>query len=57
MFAAEATGLALANPYMGRGCHYGHGPRERCWSMIEEYTRYIGRADLLRDHIDGRVGL
>jgi hypothetical protein len=25
--------------------------------MIEEYARHIGHADLLRERIDGRVGL
>jgi hypothetical protein len=25
--------------------------------MIEEYARHVGHADLLRERIDGRVGL
>ena len=31
--------------------------REVLVHMIEEYARHIGHADLLRERIDGRVGL
>jgi len=38
------------------------GPSATPWPivlvhMIEEYARHIGHADLLRERIDGRVGL
>jgi len=37
----------------------GGGPmslREALVSMIEEYARHTGHADLLRERIDGRLG-
>jgi hypothetical protein len=30
--------------------------REVLLHMVEEYTRHLGHADLLRERIDGRVG-
>ena len=42
------------------GNHRHHGPislREVMVHMIEEYARHMGHADLLRERIDGRVGL
>jgi Protein of unknown function (DUF664) len=37
----------------------GGGPmslREALVGMIEEYARLMGRVDLLRERIDGRIG-
>jgi uncharacterized damage-inducible protein DinB len=57
-FVEEATDLDLTRPYIGRGGHEGHvSLREVLVHMIEEYARHIGHADLLRERIDGRVGL
>jgi hypothetical protein len=45
-------------PYVGRGDHKGQvALREVLVHMIEEYARHIGHADLLRERIDGRLGL
>jgi uncharacterized damage-inducible protein DinB len=55
---AEATDLDVTRPYVGRGGHQGLvSLREVLVHMIEEYARHIGHADLLRERIDGRVGL
>ena len=57
-FIDEANDLGLAKPYTGRGGHEGQvSLREVLVHMIEEYARHIGHADLLRERIDGRVGL
>jgi uncharacterized damage-inducible protein DinB len=57
-FVREATDLDVARPYLGRGGHQGQvSLREVLVHMIEEYARHIGHADLLRERIDGRVGL
>jgi hypothetical protein len=57
-FVGEATDLGLTKPYVGRGGHKGQvSLREVLVHMIEEYARHIGHADLLRERIDGRVGL
>ncbi len=57
-FVAEATDLNYTRPYVGRGGHQGQvSLREVLVHMIEEYARHIGHADLLRERIDGRVGL
>ncbi len=57
-FVDEASDLALTRPYIGRGRHQGRvSLREVLVHMIEEYARHIGHADLLRERIDGRVGL
>ena len=57
-FVDEATDLDLTKPYVGRGGHQGQvSLREVLVHMIEEYARHIGHADLLRERIDGRVGL
>jgi uncharacterized damage-inducible protein DinB len=57
-FVDEASDLDLAKPYTGRGRHHGQvSLREVLVHMIEEYARHIGHADLLRERIDGRVGL
>ena len=54
----EAPGLDMSRPYVGRGGHQGQvSLREVLVHMIEEYARHIGHADLLRERIDGRVGL
>jgi uncharacterized damage-inducible protein DinB len=54
----QASDLGIARPYIGRGGHQGHvSLREVLVHMIEEYARHIGHADLLRERIDGRVGL
>ena len=57
-FVDEATDLNVTRPYAGRGGHQGQvSLREVLVHMIEEYARHIGHADLLRERIDGRVGL
>jgi len=57
-FVAQATDLNFTRPYVGRGGHEGQvSLREVLVHMIEEYARHIGHADLLRERIDGRVGL
>lgn len=57
-FVQRATDLSLTKPYVGRGGHRGQvSLREVLVHMIEEYARHIGHADLLRERIDGRVGL
>ena len=57
-FTGEASDLGLTRPYTGRGGHQGQvSLREVLVHMIEEYARHIGHADLLRERIDGRVGL
>jgi hypothetical protein len=54
----EATDLGVTKRYVGRGGHKGEvSLREVLVHMIEEYARHIGHADLLRERIDGRVGL
>jgi len=57
-FVDKASDLGLAKPYTGRGGRQGYvSLREVLVHMIEEYARHIGHADLLRERIDGRVGL
>jgi hypothetical protein len=57
-FVDQATDLGVTRPYVGRGGHHGQVfLREVLVHMIEEYARHIGHADLLRERIDGRVGL
>jgi len=57
-FVDEAMDLNVTRPYVGRGGHQGQvSLREVLVHMIEEYARHIGHADLLRERIDGRVGL
>jgi uncharacterized damage-inducible protein DinB len=57
-FVDEATDLGVTRPYVGRSGHEGQvSLREVLVHMIEEYARHIGHADLLRERIDGRVGL
>ncbi|HUB70757.1 MAG TPA: GNAT family N-acetyltransferase [Acidimicrobiales bacterium] len=57
-FVAAADDLGLTKPYVGRGGHHGEvSLREVLVHMVEEYARHIGHADLLRERIDGRVGL
>jgi uncharacterized damage-inducible protein DinB len=57
-FVDEEADLDLTKPYVGRGGHEGQvSLREVLVHMIEEYARHIGHADLLRERIDGRVGL
>lgn len=57
-FVARAEDLNLVKSYSGRGGHEGRvSLREVLVHMIEEYARHIGHADLLRERIDGRVGL
>ena len=57
-FVDEEVDLDLTKPYVGRGGHEGQvSLREVLVHMIEEYARHIGHADLLRERIDGRVGL
>jgi uncharacterized damage-inducible protein DinB len=57
-FVAETSDLNLARPYTGRAGHPAQvSLREVLVHMIEEYARHIGHADLLRERIDGRVGL
>ena len=57
-FVAESADLDLTRPYVGRGGHRGEvSLREVLVHMIEEYARHVGHADLLRERIDGRVGL
>jgi hypothetical protein len=54
----EAPDLELTKPYSGRGAYVGQvSLREVLLHMVEEYARHIGHADLLRERIDGRVGL
>jgi uncharacterized damage-inducible protein DinB len=57
-FVGAASDLGLTGAYVGRGGHQGQvSLREVLVHMIEEYARHIGHADLLRERIDGRVGL
>jgi uncharacterized damage-inducible protein DinB len=57
-FVAQVTDLSLTKPYVGRNDHRGQvSLLEVLVHMIEEYARHIGHADLLRERIDGRVGL
>ena len=57
-FVDEVPDLELTKPYSGRGGREGEvSLREVLVHMIEEYARHIGHADLLRERIDGRVGL
>jgi uncharacterized damage-inducible protein DinB len=57
-FVDETKNLSLTKPYVGRAGHAAHvSLREVLVHMIEEYARHIGHADLLRERIDGRVGL
>ena len=57
-FVSQASDLGITRPYTGRGGHQGRvSLREVLVHMIEEYARHIGHADLLRERIDGRVGL
>jgi uncharacterized damage-inducible protein DinB len=57
-FVGAASDLSLCKPYIGRGGHQGQvSLREVLVHMIEEYARHIGHADLLRERIDGKVGL
>jgi uncharacterized damage-inducible protein DinB len=53
-FVAEATDLDVIgnDPWRGQ-----ISLRELLVHMIEEYARHNGHADLLRERIDGRVGL
>ncbi|MEV4310799.1 DinB family protein [Actinocrispum sp. NPDC049592] len=53
-FAATAPNLDIV------GIEPGEGPVSLRWvlmHMLEEYARHNGHADLLREHIDGQVGL
>jgi Protein of unknown function (DUF664) len=56
---ADPRGIAgPARPYVGRGGHEGYvSLREVLVHMIEAYARHVGHADLLRERIDGSVGL
>jgi len=57
-FVSETSDLSLTKAYIGRGGHQGQvSLLEVLVHMIEEYARHIGHADLLRERIDGRVGL
>jgi uncharacterized damage-inducible protein DinB len=57
-FVDEAADLDLTKSFVGRGGHQVQvSLREVLVHMIEEYARHIGHADLLRERIDGRVGL
>jgi uncharacterized damage-inducible protein DinB len=57
-FVDQANDLGLTKPYVGRGGHQGLvSLREVLVHMIEEYARHMGHADLLRERIDGKVGL
>jgi uncharacterized damage-inducible protein DinB len=57
-FVDEAADLDLMKSFVGRGGHQVQvSLREVLVHMIEEYARHIGHADLLRERIDGRVGL
>ncbi|HTW10026.1 MAG TPA: DinB family protein [Acidimicrobiales bacterium] len=57
-FVDESTDLGLTKPYVGRAGYQGEvSLREVLVHMVEEYARHIGHADLLRERIDGRVGL
>jgi hypothetical protein len=58
-FVAEAPSLDITgeDPLNQHGS--GGGPmslREALVGMIQEYARHMGHADLLREHIDGRLG-
>lgn len=58
-FVAEAPNLDITgdDPLNLHGS--GGGPmsvREVLISMIHEYARHLGHADMLRERIDGRIG-
>ena len=57
-FVAQAADLNLTRPYVGRGGHHAQvSLREVLVHIIEEYARHIDHTDLLRERIDGPVGL
>jgi uncharacterized damage-inducible protein DinB len=57
-FVGQAADLGMSRPYEGRAGRVGQvSLREVLVHMVEEYARHIGHADLLRERIDGRVGL
>jgi uncharacterized damage-inducible protein DinB len=57
-FVDETADLDLTKYFVGRGGQQARvSLREVLVHMIEEYARHIGHADLLRERIDGRVGL
>jgi uncharacterized damage-inducible protein DinB len=57
-FVEETHDLSLTKSYTGRSGQQDEvSLREVLVHMIEEYARHIGHADLLRECIDGRVGL
>ena len=58
-FVAEAASLDITgdDPLNEHGSGGGSmSLREVLVGMIEEYTRHLGHADLLRERIDGRLG-
>ena len=58
-FVAEAPSLDITADDSLNQHGSGGGPmslREVLVGMIEEYTRHLGHADLLRERIDGRIG-
>ena len=60
VFVAEATSLDITRDDPSNQHGSGGRPmslREVLVGMIEEYARHMGHVDLLRERIDGRVGL
>jgi hypothetical protein len=58
-FVAEAPSLDITgeDPLNQHGSGGGEmSLREAPVGMIQEYARHMGHADLLREHIDGRLG-
>ena len=56
-FVDEATDLDSPGPTRPGWSRGKVSLREVLVHMIQEYARHIGHADLLRERIDGRVGL
>jgi hypothetical protein len=58
-FVADASslGMTAGDPLNQHGSGgVGISLREVLVGQIEEYTRHMGHADLLRERIDGRIG-
>ena len=58
-FVAEAPSLDITGDDPSNEHGTGGGSislREVLVGMIEEYSRHLGHADLLRERIDGRIG-
>jgi Protein of unknown function (DUF664) len=55
MIVAMAT-ARRADMFTADGKPSDDDPREHGPTLVEEYARHMGHADLLRERIDGRLG-